>query len=201
VGSTGTQTRKAEPERTCAGCRERDAASALLRFAVRDEAPRLVPDPRKRLPGRGVSVHPRRACLSRAVRGGGFARSLRGPVVVDLDELCALIASQYAARVEGLLMAAMRKRAAALGAEAARGAMRDGSARALVVASDAAGRRDELAGLAAREEVPVIAHGTKSELGRLAGRDELGVLAILDEGIASELATMASRVEDISEAE
>ncbi len=201
MGATGTQTRKAEPERTCAGCREQDASSALLRFAVRDEAPRLVPDPRRRLPGRGVSVHPRRDCLVRAVRGGGFARSLRGKVAVDLDELCALIASQYATRVEGLLMAALRKRAVAIGADAARAALRDGSARGLVLARDAAGRRDELARMALESGLPVIEHGAKSELGRLTRGDELGVLAILDERIASELATVASRAKDISEAE
>lgn len=199
--STGTQTRKAEPVRTCAGCREQDASSALLRFAVRDEAPRLVPDPRRRLPGRGVSVHPRRECLVRAVRGGGFARSLRGKVAVDLDELVALVASQYATRLGGLLMAALRKRAAAVGADASRAALRDGSARALVVARDAAGRRDELIGLAEQNGLPVIVHGEKSELGRLTRRDELGVLAILDERIASELAAVASRAKDISEAE
>lgn len=197
---TDTEAREA-PERTCAGCRERDAAHALLRFAAHGEPVRLVPDPRRRLPGRGVSVHPRRACLARAVKGGGFARSLRAKVVVDLDELAGLVLSQYEARIEGLLLAALRKRAVALGGDAARAALREGAVATLLLARDGAGRRDELVGLAAERGVPVVEHGTKSKLGRLVGRDELGVLAILDERIASELAAVASRAADLSEAE
>ncbi|MCB9591879.1 MAG: DUF448 domain-containing protein [Sandaracinaceae bacterium] len=201
MGSTGTQTRRAEPVRTCAGCRTRDAQSALLRFAVRDEAPRLVPDPRRQFPGRGVSVHPRRACIVRAAKGGGFARSLRSQVAVDVEALCALIQSGYSARIEGLLMAALRKRAASLGSDATRAALRDGSARLVVLARDAAGRRGEVVSLAERDGLLVIEHGTKSQLGRLVGRDELGVFAILDERIASELATVVSLAQDLSEAE
>ena len=196
-----SQTRRAEPERTCAGCREQDAQSALLRFAVREQSPRLVPDPRKRLPGRGVSVHPRRRCLERAARGGGFARSLRAPIEVDLEELCSLIESGYDARMRGLVASALRTRRVSLGTDAVKAALHDGSARLLIFAVDAAGRRSELTVLAKRLTVPVVTHGTKSELGRLTRRAELGVLAILDQRIASELSTVASRAQDLSEAE
>lgn len=201
VNPMSEQTPKADPERTCAGCRERDAQSALLRFAVRDEAPRLVPDPRRRLPGRGVSVHPRRACLVRAVKGGGFSRSLHAKVQVDLEELVGLIQARYDARVQGLLLSALRTKRVALGADAARLALREGSARLLVLARDAAGRREELVGMAAQRGCRVVEHGAKSELGRLVRRHELGVLAILDERIASELANVVSRAQDLSEAE
>lgn len=196
-----TQSPKADPVRTCAGCREQDAQGALLRFAVREEAPRLVPDPRRRLPGRGVSVHPRRVCLERAVKGGGFNRSLRGRVDLDLDELVALVVSRYEARAAGLIGAALRTRRAALGADVTKSAIHDGSASLVVFAKDAAGRRQELSSMAAERGIPVIEHGTKQELGRLSGRPELGVMAIQEERIASELVAVASRAQDISEAE
>jgi len=187
--------------RTCAGCREQDAQSALLRFAVREEAPRLVPDPRRRLPGRGVSVHPRRACIERAVKGGGFARSLRGRLDLDVDELVALVVSRYDSRTAGLVSAAVRTRRVALGADVTKAAIHDGTAALVVFAEDAAGRRQELTSMAAERGIPVMVHGTKQELGRLTGRPELGVMAIQEERIASELVAVASRAQDISEAE
>lgn len=192
---------KAGPVRTCAGCREQDAQSALLRFAVREEAPRLVPDPRRRLKGRGVSVHPKRRCLSQAVHRGGFARSLHAAIDVDLDEICALINARYEERVDGLLLAAHRTRAVDYGTDAARTALHSGSAKVLIFADDAAGRREELMALAERVGVPVVPHRTKSALGRLTGRSELGVLAIHDSRIASELVAVKARAKDLSEAE
>ncbi|TFV70571.1 YlxR family protein [Blastococcus sp. CT_GayMR19] len=59
------------------GCRERAPASDLLRVVVRSGA--LVPDVRRRLPGRGASVHPTPECLSAAERRRAFARALRLP--------------------------------------------------------------------------------------------------------------------------
>ncbi|MFD2091267.1 YlxR family protein [Blastococcus deserti] len=66
-----------EPVRTCVGCRQRAPASDLLRVVVRSGA--LVPDPRRRLPGRGASVHPTPECLHAAERRRAFTRALRLP--------------------------------------------------------------------------------------------------------------------------
>jgi predicted RNA-binding protein YlxR (DUF448 family) len=66
--------------RTCVGCRQRAITSELLRVVVVDG--NLVPDPRRRLPGRGASVHPDTACLDLADRRRAFSRALRvaGPL-------------------------------------------------------------------------------------------------------------------------
>ena len=66
-----------KPVRTCVGCRERAPVSDLLRVVVRSGA--LVPDPRRRLPGRGASVHPTPECLRAAERRRAFPRALRLP--------------------------------------------------------------------------------------------------------------------------
>jgi predicted RNA-binding protein YlxR (DUF448 family) len=65
------------PVRTCVGCRKRAPVTDLLRVVVRDGA--LVPDPRRRLPGRGASVHPTLECLRAAERRRAFPRALRLP--------------------------------------------------------------------------------------------------------------------------
>ncbi|WP_308116984.1 YlxR family protein [Pseudonocardia sp. WMMC193] len=69
------------PVRTCVGCRRREQATGLLRVVVVDGT--LVPDPRRRLPGRGASVHPRPECLDRAERRSAFPRALRVPGPLD----------------------------------------------------------------------------------------------------------------------
>jgi len=94
--------RRESPERTCVGCRTRDAVERLLRVAV--VAGRVVPDPRRRLPGRGAYVHVSSSagvpaqCVERAVRRGGLARALRVEVrdrdVVALREAAGLVAAR-----------------------------------------------------------------------------------------------------------
>ncbi|MCI4064821.1 YlxR family protein [Micromonospora sp. R77] len=81
--------RRAQPERTCVGCRKRAPASELLRIvAIGDGAGhRLRPDPTRTLPGRGANMHPDPACFAQAVRRRAFGRALRVTGIVDHGEL------------------------------------------------------------------------------------------------------------------
>jgi predicted RNA-binding protein YlxR (DUF448 family) len=47
----------------------------------------LVPDPRRRLPGRGAWLHPVPECLDRAERRSAFPRALRVPGPLDTARL------------------------------------------------------------------------------------------------------------------
>jgi predicted RNA-binding protein YlxR (DUF448 family) len=79
-----------QPVRTCIGCRKRVPVSELLRFvAVETQAGhfRLVPDPARKLPGRGAHLHPGPGCFALAQRRRAFGRSLRVTGVVDTGEL------------------------------------------------------------------------------------------------------------------
>lgn len=199
--TTGDEGHQASPARTCAGCRGVDAKAGLLRFVVAPVPPFLVPDVAGKLGGRGVSVHPTRACLEAAVRRGGFAKALKRAVPVGADELARLAAEQYMRRAESFLVSARRASALALGTDAVRDALRDGKVMALVVASDAAGRREELEQAAERLGRRCVVLGTKASLGHLFGRDEIGVAAVLDAGIASALTRAAARAQALLEAE
>ncbi|MGQ0775836.1 MAG: YlxR family protein [Pseudonocardiales bacterium] len=73
--------RPAGPVRTCVGCRTRTAASGLLRLVAVNGT--LVPDPRRRLPGRGAWLHPDIGCLRLAERRRAFPRALRFAGTLD----------------------------------------------------------------------------------------------------------------------
>jgi uncharacterized protein len=64
-----------EPERTCVGCRRRDARSGLLRVVrTSDLVARF--DPGGAAAGRGAYVHPDVACVEVALGRGSVARAL-----------------------------------------------------------------------------------------------------------------------------
>lgn len=70
------------PVRTCVGCRRRCRDVDLLRVAVADEA--LVPDPRRRLSGRGAWIHPVEECVALAEQRRAFDRAMRGAGKFDV---------------------------------------------------------------------------------------------------------------------
>jgi predicted RNA-binding protein YlxR (DUF448 family) len=76
---------RAQPVRTCVGCRQRAAKSDLLRVVAVGGA--LVPDPRGRLAGRGAHLHPDPACLELAERRRAFVRALRVAAAPDVSAL------------------------------------------------------------------------------------------------------------------
>jgi predicted RNA-binding protein YlxR (DUF448 family) len=187
------------PERTCAGCREHDARESLLRYAhVPGHQPAVVPDFSARLGGRGVWVHARGACLKRAVRGG-FARAVKGQVEIDFSDLRQQSKGQLERRLQGLLLAAQRRRAVALGTDATRLAVAACTAHLILVAKDAAGRREDIVAYATERSVPVIELSNKEELGHLTGKDTLGLLAVLDLQIAREISDSARWLAGLSE--
>ncbi|GAA1168504.1 hypothetical protein GCM10009584_06790 [Ornithinimicrobium humiphilum] len=75
--------------RTCVGCRRRDGQDVLLRVvALGDPGTtrwRLVPDERRRAPGRGAYVHLDPECLQTAIARRAFGRALRLPAGSEVD--------------------------------------------------------------------------------------------------------------------
>ncbi|MDO5493713.1 MAG: YlxR family protein [Nesterenkonia sp.] len=78
------------PVRTCVGCRRRVDQGDVVRFVLAPASdddgaslPRVVPDPARRMPGRGAWLHPEEECFEQAVRRKAFHRAFRRPVSVE----------------------------------------------------------------------------------------------------------------------
>ncbi|WP_433665426.1 YlxR family protein [Nocardia sp. CA-128927] len=89
-----TQVQHAQPIRTCIGCRKRELAADLLRIVAREtdtgngpNSITILPDPRRRLPGRGAWLHPVSACLTAAERRRAIGRALRVSGNLDISAL------------------------------------------------------------------------------------------------------------------
>lgn len=88
-----------EQERTCALTRCAQDPSGLIRFVSAPDGT-IVPDLRRKLPGRGVWITARFDSVAEAVRKNVFARSLKLAVKPDAD---------LAARVDALLLDEVRQ--------------------------------------------------------------------------------------------
>lgn len=180
------------PARTCAGCGKRDAAGSLVHLALGEATPResgarahaVVVDLKGTAKGRGAHVHPAPDCVAKAAKQG-LSRAFKCAVDATAEDLSMQIDAAASRRFEGLLVGARRARHVAAGADVVVEACREGKAKLLVVATDAASAakltevRDAIAAGRA------IAWGDKRELGALLGRDEVAVCAVLDEGLAA----------------
>lgn len=132
--------------RSCVGCGKRVAtetgATELVRLVRRLDGSIAV-DLGGEASGRGAHVHPRRTCLEKAC-SRGLARSFKAPIdTLDGDEgpeplepgaLGRAIRVAFDRRIRDLLVAAVRQRQVALGADAV--AVPRGRAHAVVVACD-----------------------------------------------------------------
>lgn len=77
------------PSRTCIATRKALPVEALIRFVAGPDGV-LVPDLRRKLPGRGVWVTAEAGAVAEAVRRKAFARALKGPVTLP-DDLPGLV--------------------------------------------------------------------------------------------------------------
>jgi predicted RNA-binding protein YlxR (DUF448 family) len=75
--------RQAGPDRLCIATRSVRPVDDLIRFVAGPDG--LVPDLKRKLPGRGVWVTARRQTVLDAVRRGAFKRSLKSDVSVPAD--------------------------------------------------------------------------------------------------------------------
>jgi predicted RNA-binding protein YlxR (DUF448 family) len=81
-----------KPVRTCLGCRQRAAASSLLRCVAQDGE--AVPDASGTLPGRGAWVHPTLECVDSSIRRRAFGRALKVADSLDTRKLRLHFATQ-----------------------------------------------------------------------------------------------------------
>ena len=170
------------PERTCVGCGLRGEAGGMLRLVVSDDE--VAFDLAGGHFGRGAHLHPQAACVAAAPRG--IARSFKRDPKVDAGALADRLSAACDRRMAGLLLAARRTGALAIGADAALEAIRRDAPLALV-AVDAGSIASKLEVQAAVAEGRAIAWRTKAALGQLLGETEVALCAIRHDGFAQEL--------------
>jgi predicted RNA-binding protein YlxR (DUF448 family)/ribosomal protein L7Ae-like RNA K-turn-binding protein len=173
---------KRAPTRTCVGCGSRDDAGEMVRLVVADGV--VAFDLAGGAFGRGAHVHARPACLAKAPRG--LSRAFHREVTLDPKELGFALVAACDRRMGGLVLAARRQRAVAIGTDASMEALRGGASLAIVatdagaVASSTEVARAVVAGRA-------VAWSTKDELGALLGAESIAICAVKHERIATEL--------------
>jgi uncharacterized protein len=123
-------------DRTCIVTRQARPAEELIRFVAAPDGT-VVPDLKRRLPGRGCWVSAERRVVDEAVRRKLFARALKAPVAAD-EALGARVDSLLAASALGSLGLARKAGAVATGAAKVESALRSGKARLVLHALDAA---------------------------------------------------------------
>ncbi|MBO0661941.1 RNA-binding protein [Jiella sp. MQZ9-1] len=122
--------------RSCIVTRQALDADALIRF-VRDPNNRVVPDLKRRLPGRGAHVCFSRSAVEEAVKRRLFARAFKSAVETP-DDLGAMVDALLVRQATGAMGLARKARQLVTGAAKVEAALRAGQALALVQAQDAA---------------------------------------------------------------
>lgn len=122
--------------RTCIATRAVRAPDEMIRF-VRAPDGQVVPDLRRKLPGRGVWVTAERPAVEQAVRRKAFGRAFKAEVRVDagMPDLVGGLLAEHALQALGMANKAGRLVAGFAKVESA---LRNGEAGALLHASDAA---------------------------------------------------------------
>ena len=184
------------PERTCVACRGKADPDALLRLARAPDG-RVIADWRGNLGGRGAHVCPRRACITAAIRGRMLERAFRAAVrYPDPEELVGAARSGLARRLGALLGSAAGSRKAVSGTDAVRRSLELGSAVLVLVASDAAERK-EIERRAADRGVPSRATSDKAALGGMLGRRPTAIAALVDRGLAAAVSSTMELLEGL----
>lgn len=189
---------RARPIRQCALERTRSREDELLRFVLDPEG-RVVPDIKRKLPGRGVWITGTYEAVASSVRRKVFARSFRRAVAVaeDLPDIVADLLRRAAlqdlafANKASLVVAGFAKVEKALGG---------GKTIALVHASDASSdgcrkldrRAHAMPGNSAGADGPVVCF-TSAELSAALGRENVIHAAIADGGAGRKFLWSATR--------
>jgi predicted RNA-binding protein YlxR (DUF448 family) len=182
----GPRTDRSATMRMCAVSREVRPIGELIRFVVSPQG-EVIPDLKRKLPGRGLWVSASRRTVAEAVRRNqfskGFKRDVRAAPTLPADTEALLVRSA----TEALAIAAKAGQAVS-GFSKVEGALQQGQAEALIHASD--GAADGIRKLDAivrqrggnhgeSQEMPIISVLTSAELDLALGRSNVIHAALL----------------------
>jgi predicted RNA-binding protein YlxR (DUF448 family) len=186
VAHSHSESRHLASTRTCVGCGLRDEALSTLRLAV--AGGQVVFDLAGGSFGRGAHLHAKPSCIAKAPRAlaRAFRREGLSVTAAELGERLVIACDR---RMAGLLLAARRTGAVAIGGNAATDAIGRRGAFA-IVALDAGRVASSIEVDRAIREGRAIAWKTKCELGALLGEEVVAICAVCHTSIAAELKTL-----------
>jgi uncharacterized protein len=171
---------KADPQRSCLGCREVKPKDDLLRFVLDPE--RVVfPDISRKLPGRGAYTCYSRSCLATAISKRQFFRSFKGEVtLLPADELVSMITRLQEERITSFISMANKAGKAVSGSDKVMDALRKGTVALLVLAGDISqDSRSRFTAIAEKTGVKVIDFSLKERLGATLGKEIRTAIAVI----------------------
>jgi predicted RNA-binding protein YlxR (DUF448 family) len=179
---TGPRSRTPGAERFCAATGAVKPVNDMIRFVVAPDGA-VLPDLRRRLPGRGLWVTATRHALGEAVRRRVFARGFKRDVRVSPD-LVETTEQLLARAALDALAIAHKAGKVAIGSAKAEAALEEARVAALINASDAApdGSRKLLAAVRRREDaagITVVEAFTSAQLDLAFGRSNVIHAALL----------------------
>jgi uncharacterized protein len=182
----GPRTDKSATMRMCAVSREVRPIGELIRFVVSPQG-EVVPDLKRKLPGRGLWVTASRETVAEAVRRNhfsrGFKREIRARASLPADTEALLVRSA----TEALAVAAKAGQVVS-GFSKVEGALAQGQAQALIHASDGAADgirkldaipRQKYGNIGESQDFPIINVLTSAELDLALGRSNVIHAALL----------------------
>jgi hypothetical protein len=168
-------------QRTCVGCRSRQAPQDLLRLTCTPQGEVLL-DRSGRLPGRGAYVCFDAVCLRKAAQPAKLASAFKQPVVVPTFETlyqAAVLLLQE--RLKACLSLARRAGVIVSGYAALRTAFVHTKVVCLVLTEDiATSRAKEYHLWCAQQHIPCITLFSKEELGQLLGRPSCSAAGVTE---------------------
>lgn len=171
--------------RMCIVSRQSFEADRLIRFVAGPDGS-VVPDLKRRLPGRGVHVEARRETVELAVKRRLFGRAL-GQEVRAADDLADVVDAAILRLTLGFLGLARKAGDVVTGASRVDAAVRSGAALAVLHASDASpdgvrkidAARFATAAIGESEEIPAFRPAGSDDLGLAIGGDNVIHAAVL----------------------
>jgi uncharacterized protein len=185
MDDAGPRQARSAVERTCIVTRAVKPVDELIRFVVAPDGA-VVPDLKRRLPGRGVWVTATRAAVDQAVKRKGFARAFKREVRAGADLGGAVEGLLQRAALDALAMVHKAGRAA-LGFARTEKELAQGPVAAVLQASDgSADSARKIAAAAVRRQsgengapIPIIAAFTTAQLDLALGRSNVVHAALL----------------------
>lgn len=166
-------------DRTCIVTRETCPPETLIRFVLGPDG-QVVPDLKRKLPGRGCWIKAERALVEKAAQRKLFARALRKEAKADAAELAATVDRLLVADLIGMMNLARKASQFVTGAMKVDAAIRSGDAVGVFHATDAAAdgvrkidqaRKAWALGSAAGQDIPSFSFLTGAQLDEVMGQN------------------------------